>query len=185
MNPKRKQIIMSEIKYWKQNKLLPAHYCDFLITLYAQGEEENEGEAVNLDSVLIKENKQINIRILLFTLLSAFVGASLFIFTNYPVVTLGVAGAVVVIFLLYAMRAKITKTKIAPFLYIFSAFILLIMSLKLWLVFFVDETILLTALLILNCTLWLFAGRLLKLLYFTISGVMGILVIITFIIIQL
>ena len=42
MNQQRKRIIISEIKYWKNNKLLPEHYCDFLITLYAQGEEETE-----------------------------------------------------------------------------------------------------------------------------------------------
>ncbi len=40
MNDRKKTLIISEIKYWKQNKLLPAHYCDFLIALYAQGEEE-------------------------------------------------------------------------------------------------------------------------------------------------
>ena len=44
MNPQRKRMIISEIKYWKQNKLLPEHYCDFLITLYAQGEDENRNK---------------------------------------------------------------------------------------------------------------------------------------------
>lgn len=55
MNPQRKRIIISEIKYWKQNKLLPEHYCDFLITLYAQGEDEKEAKVT--DAILVKEKR--------------------------------------------------------------------------------------------------------------------------------
>ncbi len=39
----------------------------------------------------------------------------------------------------------------------------------------------LVGLLLFNCLLWLLAGRLLKLLYFTISGVAGLVLIIFFI----
>ena len=39
MNETRKKIILHEIKYWKQSKLLPEQYCDFLLTLYSGGEE--------------------------------------------------------------------------------------------------------------------------------------------------
>lgn len=35
----RKQIILSEIDFWKQNNMLPEHYCDYLFTLYTEGEE--------------------------------------------------------------------------------------------------------------------------------------------------
>lgn len=35
-NP-RKKIILNEILFWKQNKLLPEHYCDFLAALYTEG----------------------------------------------------------------------------------------------------------------------------------------------------
>jgi hypothetical protein len=31
------KVILQEIDYWKKNKLLPAHYCDFLTTLYTEG----------------------------------------------------------------------------------------------------------------------------------------------------
>ena len=39
MNETRKKVIIQEIKYWKQSKLLPEKYCDFLLTLYSGGEE--------------------------------------------------------------------------------------------------------------------------------------------------
>ena len=133
MNAKRKKIIMTEINYWKQNKLLPEHYCDFLITLYTQGNHEHEIRAV--DAVLSKEKKKINTRVFLI-----------------------------------------------QFLYIFIAFAVLGMSLTLWTLFFAGQMMLLVGFLIVNCLLWLLAGRLLKLLYFTISGAAGLVLIVVFII---
>ncbi|WP_088007992.1 hypothetical protein [Indiicoccus explosivorum] len=38
MEKQRKEMILNEIQFWKEHQLLPAHYCDFLITLYQQGE---------------------------------------------------------------------------------------------------------------------------------------------------
>lgn len=37
MDQQRKATIIHEIKYWKDNHLLPAHYCDFLLALYTEG----------------------------------------------------------------------------------------------------------------------------------------------------
>ena len=42
-NPK-KQIILNEILFWKQNKLLPEQYCDFLLKLYTEGEDIKQQE---------------------------------------------------------------------------------------------------------------------------------------------
>jgi hypothetical protein len=36
----RTRIIVKEIKYWKEHKLLPQAQCDFLLALYTQGEED-------------------------------------------------------------------------------------------------------------------------------------------------
>ncbi|WLR49871.1 hypothetical protein LC040_11245 [Bacillus tianshenii] len=36
----RKETIIKEIRYWKEHHLLPAQYCDFLLKLYTEGEEE-------------------------------------------------------------------------------------------------------------------------------------------------
>ncbi len=38
MEPVRKKIVTQEIKYWRDSNLLPAHYCDFLLNLYTEGE---------------------------------------------------------------------------------------------------------------------------------------------------
>ncbi|GAE24723.1 hypothetical protein JCM9140_674 [Halalkalibacter wakoensis JCM 9140] len=42
MDEKRKEIIVNEIKNWKETKLLPAHYCDFLLTLYTEGQQDDK-----------------------------------------------------------------------------------------------------------------------------------------------
>ncbi|GAA0457644.1 hypothetical protein [Alkalibacillus silvisoli] len=41
-NGDHKQVIIDEIKHWKQSKLLPAEYCDFLLALYTYGEGVEE-----------------------------------------------------------------------------------------------------------------------------------------------
>ncbi|PWK08421.1 hypothetical protein [Tumebacillus permanentifrigoris] len=38
MNPEQKRVILQEIRHWRDSKLLPAEYCDFLMNLYAEGE---------------------------------------------------------------------------------------------------------------------------------------------------
>ncbi|MGG0667587.1 hypothetical protein [Sporosarcina koreensis] len=132
MNAQRKKIIMAEINYWKQNKLLPEHYCDFLLTLYTQGDHEQEISAT--DAVLSKKEKKVK-----------------------------------------------TRAVFIQSLYILFAFAVLGISLKLWTIFFEGQTMLLVGLLIVNCLLWLLAGRLLKQLYFTISGAAGLVLIVVFI----
>ncbi|SIS36842.1 hypothetical protein SAMN05421687_10194 [Salimicrobium flavidum] len=38
----RKKIIVNEIHYWKQSKLLPEKYCNFLLALYTEGEDSTD-----------------------------------------------------------------------------------------------------------------------------------------------
>jgi hypothetical protein len=40
MDQDRRAIIIKEIQYWKRSKLLPEHYCDFLLNLYNSGQGE-------------------------------------------------------------------------------------------------------------------------------------------------
>ncbi|KGX93641.1 hypothetical protein N781_11260 [Pontibacillus halophilus JSM 076056 = DSM 19796] len=42
MDENRKRIVIEEVTYWKDNHLLPKEYCDFLLALYYQGEEDTE-----------------------------------------------------------------------------------------------------------------------------------------------
>lgn len=182
MHEKRKQIIISEIKYWKQNKLLPSHYCDFLITLYAKGEQEGQVEVKETQSIIQLEKKRRNQKILFLFILAIAVSISMFIFTEIPLVTIGLAIAVLSVFLYMVFRSPIAKSTTFPFLYILCAYMLFALSMKIWFSYFMEYTILLISLLILNCLLWIITGRLLKQHYFTISGIVGILLIFGFIV---
>lgn len=46
LNKQRKEVIIKEISYWKQSKLLPEHYCNYLLALYSEGENNVETESV-------------------------------------------------------------------------------------------------------------------------------------------
>ncbi|WP_339250599.1 hypothetical protein NSQ43_12295 [Sporosarcina sp. FSL W8-0480] len=135
MSIQRKKTIITEIKYWKENKLLPEHYCDFLITLYTQGEQERDISAS--DAILINRKKKFSKRLVFLHLL-----------------------------------------------YILSGLTLLAASLKIWATYFEGQTTVLTLFLSLNCLLWFVMGRQLKLIYFTISGIAGIIFIITFLVMK-
>lgn len=182
MNPQRKRMIISEIKYWKQNKLLPEHYCDFLITLYAQGEEEEEVKAT--EAILVKGKKKLKRTVIILSILAIIVSGGMFVFIQYPGLTLILTAAVLLSFLLLTLHKSTIQMGVAPFLYILASLMLLLMSLKLWDVFFEGHTMLLIGLLILNCALWLFAGLMLKLQYFSISGAAGLLLITVFLLVS-
>lgn len=183
MNEHRKKIIISEIKYWKQKKLLPAHYCDFLIALYARGGEEEE-EVKETSSFLSGKKKREN-RMIMMLFLFVVSFSVLLLLDIYPVLMLGLSGLFLLISLLYPIfRPAIRKSTVFPFIYIASALLLLAMSFKLWATFFGEQPLLLMGLLILNCMIWVVMGRYLKLLYFTISGLLGLILIAGFLILQ-
>lgn len=57
MDSKKNQktkIILQEIQHWKKNKLLPEHYCDFLITLYTEGSENSISNSNRKKSIYIR-----------------------------------------------------------------------------------------------------------------------------------
>jgi uncharacterized membrane protein (DUF485 family) len=61
MNSQKKEVILNEISFWKKNKLLPEHYCDFLMTLYSEGQEVEENNTakirISADNSLLAENR--------------------------------------------------------------------------------------------------------------------------------
>ncbi|GGA32378.1 hypothetical protein [Psychrobacillus lasiicapitis] len=174
MSVQRKQIILNEIAFWKKNKLLPEHYCDFLIALYARGEEvEDERKEKSSQALLAK--KKVNKTFLYVTLgfLTALLIVSLIIITTAAFIPIIAAGMAICLFLYIAIKLAKTKSMMMPLLFVFSALLLLGVSFKVWDVYFVDYPLVLIGLMIGNCLLWLFSGLLMKLVYFSISGIIG------------
>ncbi len=81
MDWQRKAIIIGEIKYWKDNRLLPAAYCDYLLALYTKGEEE---ETTSKSS----QFKKRNLLTLIFLALNVLIAPGIAFFIIYAPIDL-------------------------------------------------------------------------------------------------
>ncbi|KOS68003.1 hypothetical protein AEA09_05160 [Lysinibacillus contaminans] len=184
-NP-RKKIILNEILFWKQNKLLPEHYCDFLTTLYAEGNELEAIEEANPNRAVLSSEK----RKILVVAASVFIGiiALLFVYFTVPSLTLilsiVVAIAAIVLFIVAFQTAK-TNGLLAPVFHVFAAILLFCASIQICTTYFSGNNLVLFSLIAGNCIVWLWSGIKMRLLYFTISGVLGLVVLIGYYVMNL
>lgn len=179
-NP-RKKIIINEILFWKQNKLLPEHYCDFLMTLYSEGEElQFQDELSHKKSVKAKDKRNKLAIAILISLVALLLFSLLFVITQYFFVTAIIAGIVAVIFMIYSYKFAKKYDLLAPLLQVAAALLIFGISVKISLVYFENNNVVLYSLLIANCLMWTITGIKLKLHYFTISGVLGIVLLILY-----
>ena len=176
MSNQKKQIIVNEIVFWKQNKLLPDHYCDFLMTLYTEGNNESE-EIKGSASQAIKAKEQRKNRSRFLFIPMAAIALLVLLFTIELVwllaVIVGIAGIACVVAAIYFAKKN---NVIAPILQLTAALLFLGLSVKVYMAYFDGNNTALYGLLAANCLLWLLSGTKLKLLYFTISGALGLVV---------
>lgn len=176
MKDKRKQIILTEIAYWKKHQLLPGHYCDFLSTLYSEG---RESASIHKKERSYFENEQ---RKQYFSMISGItyfmISMSFLLFLNNEWALI-MSGLMIVLFAGTILKKTLHKELISPVLHMLLAVIILAFTLKIWTLYFYSMFVLLSILIALNCIVWFFVGRYFRLIYLTISGVIGL--ILTFI----
>ena len=179
MSNQRKQIILNEITFWKQNKLLPEHYCDFLMTLYSEGEQEQTIAVNAKNSVKAQEQRKGQIWLFLVPLLSIALVAATFMIDS--VLVIGIP-AIIFAIVLVVMGIRILKKNelLSPILHLSAALIILGVSLKGCLTYFEGDNIALYGTLVGNCLLWLIAGIGLRITYFTIAGGLGLIAILLY-----
>ncbi|HWL22971.1 MAG TPA: hypothetical protein VNR38_04355 [Ureibacillus sp.] len=179
-NP-RKQIILNEILFWKQNKLLPEHYCDFLMTLYTEGNDEDiEGKNSYKKAVKAKEIKRGTIVNSLLFLVAIILILLLFALDQITLYLAIVVGVVAISSIIGAIYFTKKHGVLAPILQIVAALLVFGLSVKISVSYFPDNQNVLYALLIANCLLWLGSGLLGKRIYFTIAGALGLIVLIVY-----
>jgi hypothetical protein len=164
MDENRKQIIIKEIGYWKNNKLLPEHYCDFLIALYTEGTGLQE---INNSSKFRKKN-------LLWLLIIPVIVFTLY-FTELSLILQMVFFIILILLGIYLISYFTRNGFLFQIPLILSALLLLFVSVEMTLTYFPDRLSILYSILILNCLLWLVSGWKFKQIYFTISGILGLL----------
>lgn len=172
----KKDILIKEISFWKINKLLPEHYCDFLLTLYTGGDEQLTEQNEAPKRMIRKDT--------LFTLLGAFIAiliivAMYVLSTKYIAIPIAISVAAIVV-ILYVTFRKTTGQMMRALTYAVAALLLLALSVRMTTLFAANNDWALYSILIANCVVWLISGTKMKLLFFTISGYLGLVVIIMF-----
>lgn len=166
MEDERRAIIITEIKYWKEHKLLPEQYCDYLLALYTEGEDESKVLAQNRKRISILERFQI---VLLYSLLPlAFIVIYFTEFQNHlQLIILG-------IFLSYSGWLSINYKDHTNRIYFHSAFIIslflfLLLCIMLTEVIFVHQSILMFVIAS-NFIFWVLLGYVFKYKYLMLIG---------------
>ena len=179
-NP-RKKIILNEILFWKQNKLLPEHYCDFLATLYNEGQDEvSEEEAKAKQAILAQEKKRntiITTALMIGTVLT-FIG--MFIFTTFSWVFTMLGIIVTTLLFVRASVVQMRAPSLAILYHIVAALLVFSLTVSLAITYFPHHNMVLISVLIGNSILWLVVGLKRKLVYFTISGICACVVVIAY-----
>lgn len=171
MDDHRRKIITNEIKYWKQNRMLPEHYCDFLLNLYTEGSEEAElpqqkrpRSTTGLGSFILVGLLSLSVFLFYFTELSLFLQTAFIIF--FGITTLSAV--------LYMLKKSFFD--LIPLLT--SALLLLITSVQAAEIIFPEHPLLLYIVAGLNCLLWIAAGTKWNMVSFKLSGTLGLIVLV-------
>lgn len=171
MNETRKKIIIQEIKYWKHTKLLPEQYCDYLLTLYSGGEEAITAQ---------KSKRSLHTPLWMFTVLF-FTTIFINYFTEIPIGLQITLTAIAIILFGYFMYRYVETKLLYQLSLVGVALLTLVESVNLMDYLFPNSNSALYAALFIQCGIWFIVGRKLNLLYFSISGVIGAIVMVYFI----
>ncbi|KYG92272.1 hypothetical protein MHH70_04510 [Metasolibacillus sp. FSL H7-0170] len=176
MSNQRKQIIINEITFWKQNKLLPEHYCDFLTTLYTEGEKQTEIQGKPSQSVIAQEKRKALAKYSIMPIIAIIF--IILLFTMNAVWLVAIFTAVLAIGCLIGAFYVAKKNQLlSPLLHLTGALLLLAVTVQVCITYFPHNITVLYIALLGNCLLWFISGLALKIVYFTVSGVLGMLAI--------
>ncbi|WP_027963459.1 hypothetical protein [Halalkalibacillus halophilus] len=176
MNHERNKIIIDEIKHWKQSRLLPSEYCDFLLALYTFGEGEEEEVPKNkkkwkntlffLDLSLLLLllpaiflisfwfNDQLIIQLVTFLISLAIILAHIIYYKNKNSIYIHVP---IVVFCLVFLISTISVTDIL-----------------------IGQGLALNLIILFHCLGWIIGGYFAKYYYLIASGIIGIVLILFF-----
>ncbi|MFS0780884.1 hypothetical protein [Bacillus sp. 1P06AnD] len=171
MNETRKKIILNEIQYWKKTKMLPETYCDFLMTLYLEGgAETSPPRSRSVFSPINYLTAGLLISVLIVNYFTEFPGVM-----QMAIYLLCIS---LIIWILYYGRNK-KDVKIISLLAL--AFTAVIGTVNLWKGMLPGHYLVLYCGLLANCAMWMFVGLKLKMIYFTVAGGLGSIVILYFV----
>ncbi|MBM7701493.1 hypothetical protein [Metabacillus iocasae] len=167
----KNKVIVDEINLWKENKILPEHYCDYLLMLYTKGEGSEKAQNPRANVTFF--NKIHLLFILLFLPFELLV----IYFTELRFVLQMVLSSTLV---LISFCSAIIYRKKMVFLHIgltVSALLLFIQSYQMISHYFEASLLLIKGLIIVHCFIWFVIGKIFRLAYFWIASIIGIVII--------
>ncbi|KIL48555.1 hypothetical protein KP77_23420 [Jeotgalibacillus alimentarius] len=174
MDKKRKEVIVNEIQYWKQNRLLPESYCDYLINLYTSGEYEETDETKAVE----KPDRKANIFVAGFSLAGSLLTIIALLFGDLALALQAIISILVSAGIMIVSFRPGASPAVKIFSRIAAAFIILLFSIELWRFMYDGDTNMLYLIIGIQCLIWAVAGLSSKQHYFTVSGVLGVIVLI-------
>ncbi|WP_346654911.1 hypothetical protein [Cytobacillus firmus] len=166
----RKKIIVNELLHWKKSRMLPDHYCDYLLALYTEGSQPKGIKKRKNTVVLYLANLILLLLIPISALLIYFTELSITLQT--VILILFISSDIFFIFY-FSKKVKMIHVPI-----ISGALILLMGSVDIVSVLYPGNERILYVSLVINCVLWLFSGLKWKFLYLWISGALGFLLLV-------
>ncbi|MGM9922868.1 MAG: hypothetical protein ACI35R_01300 [Bacillus sp. (in: firmicutes)] len=172
MDEKRKKIILNEIHYWKETRILPEQYCNYLLALYSEGSEQERTPAA------VKRKPIFSYLYIVLMIASALI-VNYFTENNLSLqipLYLFFIGVLVAIMIFNISKQR---SLLIPLLAI--AFLVVLLIVDVWRYFFPNQALVLYGALFLNCVVWMVIGKMLKLQYFLTAAVFGFIAIAYFV----
>ncbi|WP_027407832.1 hypothetical protein [Anoxybacteroides tepidamans] len=169
MNGKRREIIVREIEYWKRSRLLPEQYCDYLLALYTEGDIPNS----HSERLRTFAGKRIFLILLICLLFPSGILVIYFTELSFVLQMLFLSFFILICFIggwAWRKEAKLIHLPLVS-----GAFLLFLSSIRISDYYFPKMTFVSGITIFINCLLWLAIGIRFRFLYFTISGAIGIL----------
>lgn len=147
----RKQIITKEIEFWKKNRLLPDHYCDFLLMLY---KGENDSNASR------KKSKNLPSIILTAIALTLFgISFIVFYFTDFSsIMQIALYTLTLAVITISAWYLKKNKFAVIHLFNMVLALLIFIGAIQLVEGFFPQSHFAIFSIVIINCMAWIYLG---------------------------
>ena len=175
MDQARKKIIIEEINAWKESRMLPEQYCDFLLALYHQGEAESKGVA----NKARKKSSLLPLAVMAFLFFATvFLNYFTEITSGMQLLLSAVASGIYIL-----LGIKIQKDRLLfPFALAGTSLLLLLATVKFTEWIAPSNNPVLYAALFFHCGVWVMLGKRFKYFYFTLSGIIGAIIIFYFLI---
>ncbi|MBW7473690.1 hypothetical protein K0T92_02900 [Paenibacillus oenotherae] len=106
MDQERRKVIVKEIEHWQRSKLLPDQYCDFLLNLYLEENEERTPTTVAGRAVQVVKHASWKQWIVTFGIFSLICFIALYFNVFHPLLQIGVTASSVFTLLLIGQRNR-------------------------------------------------------------------------------